>query len=342
MKNLMFITKYVSWLRNLKALQILSMLFILSLIACEKEDTFSLKNESTSEPVLKSSAKAGLPHQGNMVVVKTDDMDFQLPDEIESGWVTFRYENHDHHTHFFLVEKMPVSGGEQKDLDDYFTEVVPVFDAAMEFINAGDLGAGLAEFANLPGWSNERDYLGGVGLLGPGQTGQTMQYLEPGLYIIECYVKTNGKFHTSDGMAAEFVVTEKKSKAKPPKPTLHLNVSNDGYELKGHTRPGVHVMEVYYEDQTGYLNFVGHDVNLVKIEEESDVQDVNDWMNWVDINGLNTPAPATFLGGVQEMPAGNTAYVTFRLEPGQKYGIAGEIPNPESKGFFKTFTVTGK
>ena len=49
-----------------------------------------------------------------------------------------------------------------------------------------------------------------------------------------------------------------------------------------------------------------------------------------------------FLGGVQEMPAGYTAYVTFRLEPGQKYGIVGEVPDPQSKGFFTTFTVTGK
>jgi hypothetical protein len=346
MKNLMSVSKNVSWLRNLKAIQILGVLLILSLIACEKDITFQLN----SEPVLKSAGKARLPHQGNMVVVETDHMDFHLPDEILSGWTTFRYKNNDHHTHFFLLEKMPVIDGEQKNLDDYFNEVVPVFDAAMELINDGKTGEGLAEFANLPAWSFAREYIGGVGLLGPGQTGQTMQYLEPGTYIMECYVKTDGIFHTSDGMAAQFVVKEEKSKAKPPKPTLHLYVDNDGYELKGHTRPGLHIMKVHYMEQAPpgtYSNFVGHDVNLVKIEDEADIDAVNNWMNWVDVDGLNTPAPATFLGGVQEMPAGdkvsrNTAYVTFRLEPGQQYGLVGEVTDPLSKSFFKTFTVTGK
>lgn len=338
MKNLMFNTKNVSWFRNLKVIHLLSVLLILSLVACEKEDTLS-----NSDLTLKGAVKARLPHQGNMVMVETEHMDFKLPGEIMSGWTTFRYKNNSHHTHFFLLEKMPEVDGDQKDLDDYFKEVVPVFDDAMALINDGNEGDGLAEFANLPTWSFLREYIGGVGLLGPGQTGQTMQYLEPGLYIMECYVKTAGRFHTSDGMAAEFVVKEEKSKAKPPKPTLRLNISNDGYKLKGHTRPGVHVMEVHYEDQTVYGNFVGHDVNLVKIEDGvRSVDAINDWMNWIDVDGLNTSAPATFLGGVEEMPAGNTAYVTFRLEPGQTYGIVAEIPDPISNGFFTTFTVTGK
>jgi hypothetical protein len=351
MKNLISLIKNVSCFRNLKVIYLLCAFLILSVVACQKEDTFSLKNESASESALKSAGKAKLPHQGNMVVVETYHKDFHLPDEILSGWTTFRYENQDHHTHFFLIEKMPVFGDEQKDLDDYFDDVVPVFDDAMDLINDGKTEEGLAEFGNLPAWSFAREYIGGVGLLGPGQTGQTMQYLEPGTYIMECYVKTNGIFHTSDGMAAQFVVKEEKSAAKPPKPTLHLYVDNDGFELKGHTRPGVHTMKVHYKEQispqTPYSNFVGHDVNLVKIEDEADVDAVNHWMNWVDVDGLNTPAPATFLGGVQEMPTGSTAYVTFRLEPGQTYGIVAEIPNPLSrgtaeKGFFKTFTVTGK
>lgn len=279
-------------------------------------------------------------------MVKTEHMDFQMPDEILSGWTTFRYKNKDHHTHFFLIEKMPVFGGEQKDLDDYFDEVVPAFDKGMALINDGKKFEGIDTLvANLPYWSFSREYIGGVGLLGPGQTGETTQYLEPGLYMIECYVKTNGVFHASEGMAAQFVVKEEKSKAKPPKPTLHLTVDSlTGYELTGTPKPGMNTMEVYYENQKVYGNFVGHDVNIVKLDGASD-DDIKGWMNWVDIDGLNTPAPATFLGGVQEMPGGSTAYVTFRLEPGETYGIVAEIPYPlpgeKDPDFYYTFTVNG-
>jgi hypothetical protein len=348
MKSLISFSKNVSWFRNLKAIHILSVFLILSVVACQKEDTFSLKNENASESALKSAAKAQNPGQRNVVMVKTEHMDFHMPDEILSGWTTFRYKNKDHHTHFFLIEKMPVFGGEQKDLEDYFDEVVPAFDKGMALINDDKTVEGIDTLvANLPYWSFFREYIGGVGLLGPGQTGETTQYLEPGLYIIECYVKTNGKFHTSDGMAAQFVVKEEKSTAKPLKATLHLYVDNYGYELEGTPKPGMNTMKVHYENQKGYLNFVGHDVNILKIDNGADIDAVNNWMNWVDIEGLNTPAPATFLGGVQEMPAGdetsrNTAYVTFRLEPGQTYGIVAEVPDPISKGFFTTFTVTGK
>lgn len=344
MKNLIFFSKNVSWFRNLKVIHLLSVILILTVVACQKDDTFNLNN---SDAELKSASKSKNPGQRNVVMVKTEHMDFQMPDEILSGWTTFRYKNKDHHTHFFLIEKMPVdSNGVQKDLDDYFEEVVPVFDTAMALINEEELYAGLAEFANLPYWSFFREYIGGVGLVGPGKTGETTQYLEPGLYIIECYVKTNGKFHTSDGMAAQFIVKEEKSTAKPPKAGLHLYVDSlSGYKLVGTPKPGMNTMKVNYENQKVYGNFVGHDVNIVKLDGASD-DDIKGWMNWVDIDGLNTPAPATFLGGVQEMPGGSTAYVKFRLEPGETYGIVAEVPypvinpyDPEDPEFFYTFTV---
>lgn len=120
MKNLIskLIKKNSSWFGNLKALSVFSVILVLSLVACEKDETLNLKNDTASEPALKSAGKAKLPHQGNMVVVETDHMDFHLPDEIQSGWITFRYKNHDHHTYFFLVEKMPVINGDQKELDE--------------------------------------------------------------------------------------------------------------------------------------------------------------------------------------------------------------------------------
>ena len=61
-------------------------------------------------------------------------------------------------------------------------------------------------------------------------------------------------------------------------------------------------------------------------------------MDWTQPTGLETPAPAEFLGGTHEMPAGGRAYFTVRLEPG-RYAWIAEVPSPVEKGMLKTFTV---
>lgn len=39
------------------------------------------------------------------------------------------------------------------------------------------------------------------------------------------------------------------------------------------------------------------------------------------------------------MPAGNTAYITVNLEPGN-YAWVAEVPNPKEKNMLKTFSVS--
>ncbi len=85
---------------------------------------------------------------------------------------------------------------------------------------------------------------------------------------------------------------------------------------------------------------MGHDVNLVKLEEGHNLEELEKWMNWTDPKGLITPAPTgvIFLGGVNEMPGGNTGYFTVNLEPGN-YAFISEVPNSIQKGMLKTFEV---
>jgi len=63
-------------------------------------------------------------------------------------------------------------------------------------------------------------------------------------------------------------------------------------------------------------------------------------MDWTQPGGLQTPAPAVFLGGLQEMPAGSTGYLTVTLEPG-RYAWIAEIPGTDANGFLKEFSVAG-
>lgn len=275
----------------------------------------------------------------NVVEIVTTNMDFQMPDSISSGWNTFRYKNLSPQTHFFLVDKYP----EGKTSEDTEKLVAPVFDSAMKLIMEGKTDEGYAEFAKLPEWFADVIFLGGSGLLSPGQHGETTMKLDPGNYIIECYVKmSNGVFHTSMGMTKDLVVTETNSGNEELKAEIEVSISSTaGIEFNDTIATGKRIFSVYYKDQIAHENFVGHDINLVKLADNADLENLENWMNWADPNGLIEPAPsdATFLGGVNDMPAGSKGYFTANMVPG-RYALISEVPNTTSKNMFKIFSIT--
>ena len=275
----------------------------------------------------------------NVIEIITENMDFQMPDTITSGWNTFRYKNLSPQTHFFLVDKYP----EGKTSEDAENLVAPVFDSAMKLITEGKTEEGFAEFSNLPEWFSEVVFVGGSGLLSPGKVGETVLNLKPGKYIIECYVKmSNGVFHTSMGMTKDIVVTKTDSGNKELKGDIEIIISSaDGIVFNDSISSGKHIFSVYYKDQTVHENFVGHDINLVKLNENADLKELENWMNWADPKGLIEPAPSTitFLGGVNDMPAENRGYFVATLEPG-KYALISEVPETIRKNMLKTFIVS--
>ena len=296
--------------------------------------TTSCKSDNT-----KDSNKIEIPVKDNVIEIVTEHMDFQMSDTITSGWNTFRYKNQSPQTHFFLVDQYP----EGKTSEDAEKLVAPVFDSAMKLINEGKIEEGYAEFANLPEWFSEVKFIGGSGLLSPGQVGETTINLSPGKYIIECYVKmSNGMFHTSMGMTKDIVVLEKNSGNKALEADIKVSISStEGIVFNDSINKGKHIFSVYYKDQIAHENFVGHDVNLVKLDNNVDLKVLENWMNWADPKGLIEPAPSgfTFLGGVNDMPEGNTGYFTVMLEPGN-YALISEVPNTTSKNMLKTFVIT--
>jgi len=274
----------------------------------------------------------------NVIEIITENMDFQMPDTIPSGWNTFRYKNLSPQTHFFLIDKYP-DGKTSQDAENL---VAPVFDSAMKLIMEGKTEDGYAEFAKLPEWFSEVVFVGGSGLLSPNQVGETTLNLKPGKYIIECYVKmSNGVFHTSMGMTKDIVVTTADSGNKKLISDIDINISStDGIVFNDSISAGKHTFSVFYKDQIVYENFVGHDINLVKFNESTNLKELENWMNWADPKGLIEPAPKgiIFMGGVNDMPKGNIGYFTATLEPGN-YALISEVPNASNKNLLKTFVV---
>lgn len=276
-----------------------------------------------------------------VVDVVARGLTFEAPDSVPSGWVTVRFHNASPVTHFALVERLP----EHVSISEQQQQVAPVFQAGMDFLTEGRADSAMAAFGGLPEWYSDFVFLGGPGLTGPGETSETTLRLEPGRYLLECYVKTGGTFHSFNrdtaalGMVHEFVVTEAASPQAEPTPDMTLTLSAEGgLQVDGTPRQGSQVIAVNFADQRPHENFVGHDVHLLRVTDETNLDSVAAWMDWTRPPGLQTPAPAQFLGGVNEMPAGSVGYLTVALEPG-RYAWISEVPNAKAKNMLIPFTV---
>lgn len=273
-----------------------------------------------------------------IVEIITENMDFQLPDTIPQGWNKFHYINKSDQTHFFLVEKYP----EGKTIADAKLEVLPPFANGMRLLNEGKMDEALAEFGKLPEWYGAVEFVGGSGLVSPENTAETTIKLEPGYYLIECYVKMeNGEFHTTMGMLEPLVVSQDTSGIIPPENFIPINISGEnGIVLNDSITAGTQTFGVYFQDQKVYENVVGHDVNLVKLNENANLDSLEKWMNWMDPKGLIDPAPegVVFLGGVNDMPPLTMGYFTAALTPGD-YVLISEVPNASEKKLLKMFTI---
>ncbi len=305
---------------------------------------FYLKNSSIVMLVFASmvvlSVQSCKPaKKDNAIEIVTNAMDFQMKDTIPSGWNTFRYINKSPETHFFLVEKYP----EGKTKEDAEKEVLPVFQKGMDFLNQNKPNDAQDEFTKLPGWFSKVVFTGGCGLVSPNQSCEVSLKLDPGYYILECYVKNkDGIFHSAMGMTKALVVSDNNSDYTPTTPDIQLSISGaDGIVSPDTIKKGKTTFAVYFKDQKVHENFVGHDMNLVRLNENYDIHELEKWMNWMDPKGLINPAPQgfTFLGGVNDSPAGSIGYFTADLEPGN-YALISEVPNASDKGMLKTFSVS--
>lgn len=267
---------------------------------------------------------------------------FEGPSEIPSGWTTFRFVNASGMLHFAIID-VPPEGVTAQEMSE---TVMEPFQDAMDAMIAGDEEAVNAAFGKFPSWIGELGRAGGPGFLSPGLTGQTTVYLEPGYYVVECYIKTDGIFHSTSpgegqlGMLMGLTVTEEESNAPEPGADVTLEVRNSGFRLvDGELTSGTNTIRVDFVEQQALPSFVGNDVHLMRVADEGSIPDASAWMDWRAKEGLQTPSPAVFLGGINDLPAGKHGYFTVDLQPGD-YAFIAEIPDPQAAGFVLPFAVS--
>ena len=272
--------------------------------------------------------------QANIVDVTARDYYFVVSDSIPSGWTTFRLKNEGQCAHFMFLTFLPDSIPFERYGKDVGAPFLVVWDSLQAGMDKAKAGALLGSL--LPHWYGDAKYMGGTGLIAPGKTAQTTLKLEPGTYVMECYMKTEeGKFHGELGMVRPLTVLENVSEMKEPDDAdIDLTLSNYKIESKGEFSPGIHRVSVHFNEHPPYG--LGNDVHLVRLKKDDDINKIVGWMDWMNIDGLRAPAPAEFLGGTQEMPVGYTSYFTVDLEPG-RYAFISE--SAADKGMVKEFTV---
>ncbi|MBX7458675.1 hypothetical protein K3152_10505 [Qipengyuania sp. 1NDH17] len=277
----------------------------------------------------------------NILELEVQGLAFVGPDTVKSGWTTIRVVNKGGMTHHALVYRLP-DGITAQMVDEQV--VVPIQKSLTAAI-AGDTQKAAEIAATMPAWVGDLTWLGGPGMMSDGVTGEATMYLEPGNYIVECYVKTNGVQHNYNpepgelGMVFPLTVLAEDGGMAEPDANVTLTLSNNGYEITdGAFVAGENSVRAVFAEQRLYNDFVGHDAHVFRIAEDTDIDAAASWPDFFPVDGQQTPAPASFVGGIHDMPQGATGYFKLTLEPGD-YGITAEIPDARQSGFFKRFGV---
>jgi hypothetical protein len=278
--------------------------------------------------------------------------------EIPAGWTTVRFTNASPVDHFFLIWRYPEDGmaaaeaAGQSLLDHWHDSVAMSFEGFQAYlegeITLESFSDGLvAALQSSAPWFLDPGAAphGGPGFTAAGRASETTVLLEPGEYIVECYIRDEkGLFHTLAGMLDHITVRPERSSATQPEGTARVVISSeDGIAIEAPPVRGHNVVEVHFRDQAVYPHFLGHNVQLARLRDGADPaarSELAQWMDWRHPEGLVNRAPAgtRFIGGVMEMTGGSTAYLHVELEPGDYAWIA-EVPDPEERNMLQTFSI---
>jgi len=273
-------------------------------------------------------------HAHATVSILATDYALQAPGAIASGWTTIQFANEGNEPHFLFVARLP----EERTYDEYASAVLPHFNDVWYALRDEGMSHEQAYKqlgANIPEWYWNVEYMGGSGIIPAGQTTEVTLNLDPGTYVLECYMKTeDGELHYMEGMLRELVVIDTPSHATPPRADVQITLSNfemafDGTFKAGKQTVAVHVVE---HPEEGF----GHNVHVARLEPGADKDEIIRWMNFMEVDGLRPPAPVPFVGGMHILPEGATGYFTVDLEPG-RYLFLSEYTAPF--GVYREVTV---
>ena len=263
--------------------------------------------------------------------------DVDAPNELPTGWITIVFSNQmASFNHEISLVQLPDGVAHE----DYLTDYMIAWETLLREYQEGVLErSGISDRVNemLPEWSGDVRYVNGRGLVSPGRTAERTAYLEPGKYLLVCWMKTeDGIIHIMEGMHWEFTVTEEAANSPEPNPESRIILHEKEIEVKWEPQTGKHAFALELSMNPAGQSY-HNNVHLVRLEEGADLDKVNEWMDWYKVGGLRSPAPVEFLGGLGYVSAEETGFFGLNItEPGE---YAWVVFAPRGPGLFKTFTI---
>jgi hypothetical protein len=308
---------------------------LLALAACQSTPDEAPDPAPAPEPAAAAAPAEPAAPPAHVVDVVAEDYAFEAPDEILSGWTTFRLENQGEETHFLYLTRLP----DGHTYDDYVSGLYTPLDELWHQLMDGEidkatlfekLGPAIPEWY----WTGAETY-GGPGLIAPGDASQVTVWLEPGSYVLECFMKTaEGEFHWAEGMVRPMEVLAEASDAPEPTADVELTLTTEGIQGPATLPQGTHTVALRFAEQPE-VGF-GNDVHLARLEPGVSAADLVSWMDAFNLEGLRNPAPVSFRGGSHERPAGKMLYFTVELEPGRWAWIS---ESPDAAPLHREFNV---
>jgi len=256
---------------------------------------------------------SGVPATAPVITVHAKDYSLVAPKTIKSGTSTWHLVNDGKELHHLAITKLDKG----KTMADYI--------------------AFLKKPGPPPNWAHD---VGGPNPALPGGSVDATLTLEPGEYIVACYINSPGDPapHAMKGMMAQVTVLPEKTDGVEPAADVTIRTNDYTFTLSKPLTGGHHVIAVANDAAQS------HEVVFVELAPGKTIVDVS---NWVEKDLMKGPPPGKPIGGIAAIEKGRTGYFPIDLKPG-KYGLICFVPDAKdgkghsTKGMVKEFTIAAK
>lgn len=236
-------------------------------------------------PLVACSRKPAPPATPNVVAITATDYAFQAPDTVPAGLTTFKFANQGQEPHHVVLMGARADAGK----------------------TMADLDSAMRMEGPPPAWLT---LPGSPGITIPGDSGNVTTTLEPGQYVLVCYISSaDGQMHLMKGMFRPLVVTAAVAgAAAPPDPVADIVITEKDYdfELSQPLTAGAHTIQV--------VN-AGPQIHEVTVELLAPGKTLADYQAWV-AGGLKGPPPTRPMGGFIGPNPGKHGWFNVTLVPG--------------------------
>ena len=219
----------------------------------------------------------------SVVEVGATEYEFSVPPDVRGGVVTMRFTNTGSLPHEFAFGRIDPGRG----LED-----------VRQVLESGE---------EPPDWMHD---VAGVPALSPDRSVTVTRTLEPATYVFLCFFPSpDGTPHAQLGMYTTLQIAGDTGEA-PPRADLTISAGGQGLSVPEITA-GEHTAELRNEGPGahGFLILRPEDPEATF---EQVFASVEKWFQ----GGLAGPAPTTFIGGMQSIPAGTSVFETITFEAG--------------------------